>query len=267
MSVHPTAIVDRTAEIDPTAEIGAYAVVERHVRIGAGTRLYPHAYVAEGTTLGRGCQIHPFAVVGHLPQDLKFPGEPSTTDVGDETVVREHATIHRGTVPGSTTIVGPRCYIMSTGHVGHNCVLGAGVIIVNGVMLAGHVQVGDRAFISGSAGIHQFVRIGELAILSGLCRVPKDVPPFMLLGPAGVHGLNVVGLRRAGFTNTERLELRQCHRVLYRSGLHFPQAIERVAAMVETEPGRRLAAFLQAPSRRGYMGYKRRHGAPEPDGG
>jgi UDP-N-acetylglucosamine acyltransferase len=265
MPLFETAIIAAGTEIDPTAEIGAYAVVERNVRIGAETRLYAHAYVAEGTTLGRGCQIHPFAVVGHLPQDLKFPGEPSYTEVGDETVVREHATIHRGTVPGSTTVVGPRCYIMSTSHVGHNCVVGAGVVIVNGGLLAGHVQVGDRAFISGNAGVHQFCRIGELAMLAGAMRVPRDVPPFMLVGLPGVVATNVVGLRRAGFSAAERLELRQCHRLLYRSHLPFAEAIERVAETVQTEPGRRLVAFLRSPSKRGYLGYRRRRGGPEPD--
>ncbi len=258
MPIHPTAIIDRTAEIDPTAEIGAYAIVEKNVRVGPQTRLYAHAYVAEGTTLGQGCQIHPFAVVGHLPQDLKWEGAPSFTQVGDETVVREHATIHRGTTPSSTTIVGRHCYIMSTGHIGHNCVIGDHVIVANGALLSGHVEAGPRAFVSGNSVVHQFARIGELAMIAGLARVPKDVPPFMLLGPAGVVGPNVVGLRRAGLTSEERQELRQCYRVLYRSGLHFPEAVQRVADMVRTSPGRRLAEFLHAPSKRGFCGPQQR---------
>jgi len=263
MAIHPTAIVDRSAEIDATAEVGAYAVVEKHVRIGPETRLFPHAYVAEGTTLGRRCQIHPFAVVGYLPQDLKYEGQPSYTQVGDETIVREHATIHRGTEPGSTTIVGRRCYIMSTGHVGHNCVLGDEVKIANSGLLSGHVRVGNGAFISGNVSIHQFVRIGELAMIGGGVRIPKDVPPFMLVGPQGVVGPNVVGLRRAGLSREERAELRECYRLLYRSGLHFSQAIERVAQLVQTEPGRRLVDFLQAPSRRGFMPLRRGRRAVE----
>lgn len=265
MPIHPTAIVDKSAEIDPTAEIGAYAIIEGNVRIGPETRIYPHGYVSEGTTLGRRCQIHPFAVVGHLPQDLKFEGRPSYTEIGDETVVREHATIHRGTVPGSTTVVGKRCFIMSTGHVGHNCVLGDDVIIVNGVLLSGHVEVGRRAFISGNAAAHQFVRIGELAMISGLTRVLRDVPPFMIAAPAGIVGPNVVGLRRAGLTSAERHELRQCHRVLFRSELHFREAIERVAEMVRTDPGQRLVEFLRQPSERGYMGLKRRGAVADSD--
>lgn len=241
------------------AEIGAYAVVERNVRIGPGTRLYHHAYLAEGATLGQGCQIHPFAVVGHLPQDRKFTGEPSFTEVGDHTIVREHASIHRGQMPGSKTIVGRRCFIMATAHVGHNCVVGDEVVIANGGLLAGHVQLGSRAFISGNVAVHQFVRVGELVILGGrLKAITKDVPPFMMVDVPGPVGLNVVGLRRAGLSAAERLELHECHRILYRSGLHFPVAIERVAETVRTDPGRRLVEFLRAPSKRGFLPLKRR---------
>lgn len=265
MPIHPTAIVDPTADIHPSAEIGAYAVVEQNVRIGPETRLYPHAYVSAGTTLGARCQIHPFAVVGHLPQDVKYSGEPSFTEVGDETVVREHATIHRGTMPGSTTVVGRRCFIMSTGHVGHNCVVGDEVVVANGGLLAGHVQVGNRAFISGNVAIHQFVRVGELTILGGrLTAIGKDAIPFMHVEMPGPIGPNVVGLRRAGLTAEERQEIRACYRILYRSGLRFPVAIERVAETARTAPGRRLVEFLRAPSKRGFLPLKRR-GRPDED--
>jgi UDP-N-acetylglucosamine acyltransferase len=258
MAIHPTAVVDRSAEIDAEAEVGAYAVIEGNVRIGAGTRIWPHAYVGWGTTIGKRCQIYPFAVVGHHPQDLKWAGTESYTVIGDDTVVREHATIHRGTAPGSTTIVGARCYIMSIGHVGHNCVLEDEVKVANSGLLSGHVYVGRGAFVSGNVSVHQFVRIGELAIIGGGLRVPADVPPFMMLAPAGVIGPNVIGMRRAGLSAAERQEIRECHRVLYRSGLRFPQALERVAALVQTDPGRRLVEFLRAPSKRGYCRLRRR---------
>lgn len=257
MAVHPTAIVDSGAEIDATAEIGAYAVVEGGVRIGPETRVYPHAYIAQGTTLGRGCQIHPFAVVGHLPQDVKYDGSPSYTQVGDGTIVREHASIHRGTIPGSTTIVGQRCFIMATAHIAHNCVVGDDVTMVNAALLAGHVQVGARAFFGGGAGVHQFVRVGELAMVKGHTAMPTDVPPFMVMAPAGVVAPNIVGLRRAGFTADERMEIHRAYKTLYRSGLLFRKAIERVAETVETAPGRRLVDFLRAESRRGITGFKK----------
>jgi UDP-N-acetylglucosamine acyltransferase len=262
MPIHPTAIVDSSAEVDASAIVGPYATIEAHAVIGPETRLYPHAYVGEYTTLGRRCQIHPFAVVGHLTQDLKYAGGPTYARIGDGTVIREHATVNRGTSAGGATILGERCLIMSTAHVGHDCVLGDHVILANGSLLAGHVHVGNRAGISGNGTIHQFTRIGEHALIAGMCRVPRDVLPFMLLVPHGVIGPNTVGLRRAGFSPAERLELRECYRLLYRSGLLMPAAIERVAERVRTDPGRRLLAFLREPSQRGYMAYRRRTRSP-----
>lgn len=257
MPIHPAAIVHATAEVDPSADIGAYAIIERNARIGADAVIYPHAYISQDATLGARCQVHPFAVVGHLPQDLKYKGERSFTTIGDETVIREHATIHRGAMPGSTTSVGSRCYIMATGHVGHNSEIGDEVIIANSGLVAGHIQIGRKAFISGCTVLHQFIRIGEFAMLAGGIRVPKDVPPFMLAGPSGILGINVVGLRRAGFSSAERLELRECYRTLFRLEANFPRAIETIAQRVRTEPGQRLVEFLRAPSKRGYPRLKR----------
>ncbi len=257
MPIHPTAIVDKTAEIDPSVEVGAYAVIEPHTRIDAGTRIYPHAYVSEWTTLGPGCQIHPFAMVGHLPQDISFTGAPSYTRIGAETIVREHASVHRGADPDSTTVVGKNCFIMSTAHVGHNCIVGDNVALANGALLAGHVQVGDRAFVSGNAVVHQFTRIGELVMAQGGVRMVTDVPPFMMASDAGVVGVNVIGLRRAGFSSDERMEIRRAYKLLYRSPLLFRAAIDEVERMVQTAPGRRLVEFLRAPSKRGFTGFKK----------
>lgn len=258
MAIHPTAVVDRAAEIDGTADIGAYAIVERGAHIGPECRLWPHAFIAEGTTLGRGVQVHPFAVVGHWPQDLKWDGCPSYARVGDRTVIREHATIHRGTMPDSTTLVGAECYIMAAGHIGHNCTVGERVIIANTALLAGHVQVGDRAFISGGVAVHQFTRVGELAILSGRAKaVTNDAPPFMTIGPAGPTGLNLVGLRRAGLSTDELRELRVCYRVLYRERLPWAAALERATEIAQTPAGQRLIAYLKAPSKRGHLRFKR----------
>jgi len=257
MPIHPTAIVDPAAEIDATAEIGAYAVIEKNVHIGPAARVFPHGFVGEGTTLDPRCQVHPFAVVGHPPQDLKWGGEPSYTQIGDETIVREHVSIHRGTTPGSTTTIGRRCFIMSTGHIGHNCVVGDDVTIATGAMLAGHVEVGARAFISGNVVLHQFMRVGELAMIGGNVALAQDVPPFMLVRfPQVILGPNTVGLRRAGMSSEERFEVRRCYRTLYRSGLPFPKGVERVAALVKTEAGRRLLQFLRSPSKRGFLPYR-----------
>ncbi|TWT42025.1 Acyl-[acyl-carrier-protein]--UDP-N-acetylglucosamine O-acyltransferase [Phycisphaerae bacterium RAS1] len=256
MAIHVTAVVDRRAEIDPSAEVGAYAIIETGVKIGPETRIWPHAYISAGTTIGCRVQVHPHAVVGHHPQDFAWKGSPSYTQIGDETIIRECATVHRGTLADTTTVVGKRCFLMACSHVGHNCVLGDDVKIANGGLLSGYVSVGDKTFISGLSGVHQFVRIGELVMLSGGTRVVMDIPPFMIWGPHGVTGPNVIGLRRAGLTGEERLELRKCHHLLYRSGLHFREAVARVAEFVRFAPGKRLAAFLAEPSKRGIGGYR-----------
>lgn len=253
MAIHPTAVVDRSAEIDPTVEVGPYAIIEANVRIGAATRIYPHAFIGEGTTIGQRCQVHPFAVVGHAPQDLKYTGSVSYTQIGDETVIREHASVHRGVSPGSFTTVGRRCFIMATAHVGHNCTVGDDVKMANGALLAGHVEVGNGVFMSGNAVAHQFSRLGELVMIGGVGRATHDVPPFMSVVFEEIYGVNVIGMRRAGFTRAERNEIKNCFRIMFRSGLLLPAAIARVIETVETAPGRRLAEFLRAPSRRGYL--------------
>lgn len=263
MPIHPTAILGPQCEIDPSADVGAYAIVEPGVRIGPQTRVYPHAYISQGTTIGARCAIHPFAVVGHHPQDLKWDRSPSYTRIGDDCVIREGAQIHRGTAPQSTTTLGNRVYVMATAHVGHNCDVGDDVILANAAMLSGYAQIGARTFISGCALLHQFVRVGTLVMISGGTRVPMDIPPYMTTGPLGIHGPNVVGLRRAGFTPEQRTELRTAYKLLYRSGIPFREAVERVADMVRTEPGRTLVEFLQAPSKRGIRGWHGRGGATE----
>ena len=258
MAIHPTAIVDAGAEIDATAEIGAYAIIESGARIGPQSRVYSHAFIGGGTTLGRNVQVHPFAVVGHHPQDVKWTRTPSYATIGDGCVIREHVSIHRGTEPESTTVIGQRVFLMAASHVGHNCHVGDDGVLMNGVLLAGHVHVGRKATISGNAAIHQFCRIGEFSIVGGLTRVTTDIPPFMMYAAQGVLGPNVVGLRRAGFNSEERAELREAHRTLYRRGLLFRDAVARLADEVHTEPGRRLVAFLREPTKRGIAGYRRR---------
>lgn len=256
--IHPTAIIDPTAQIDPSATIGPYAVVQANTVVGPDTVIHAHAFIDTFTTLGARCQVHPNAVIGGPPQDLKFAGAPTYVQVGDDCILREGVTIHRGTTPGSTTVVGRRCFLMANSHIAHNCCVGDDVKLANGVLLAGHVEVGDGAFLSGNTGVHQFCRIGKLAMLGGQLRVTRDVPPFVLLGPAGPTTINVIGLRRAGVTAVERIELRECYRVFYRAGLSPAEATERVAALVQTTPGREFLAFLRAPSKRGFAAYRGR---------
>lgn len=259
MAIHPTAIVHPDAHLEADVEVGPYAIVEAGVQIGAGTRLYPHCFITGDTTIGRRCQIHPFSVIGNLPQDVKHDGSRSYTVVGDDVIVREGASIHRGTAAESTTRVGDRCFLMANAHVGHNCTVGDDVVLTVGSMLGGHVSVGRRAMLGGGAGVHQFVRIGEFAMIAGGAIVHMDVPPFMIHAIGGLAGPNTIGLRRGGFSVAERNEIRACYRLLYRSRLPFRRALEQVVGrLTTTDAGQRLIEFLRAPSKRGIAGPERR---------
>lgn len=255
MGIHPSAIVDQRARIDPSAEIGPYAIIDGPVTIGPGTRVRWHATVCGRTEVGANCCIHPYAIVGHAPQDRAYDDEDSRCQIGDETVVREYVSIHRATGAGAVTTVGRRCMIMACAHVGHNCSIGDDVTIVNAVLLAGHVTVGHGAFLGGMAGVHQFVRIGELAMIGGQALIRMDVPPFFTAVRFGeCSGVNAVGLRRAGFTAEDRKELSSAYRILYRSGRAFGRAVEELDRRLGTAPGRRLVQFLLEPSKRGITG-------------
>lgn len=256
MPIHPTAIVDKHAEIDPSVDVGAYAIIETGVKIGPRCKIWPHAYIAQGTTLAADVRVYPFAVVGHHPQDLAWNETPSYTQIGEGTIIREHGTVHRGTPPESTTVVGKRCFIMTTGHVGHNCTVGDDVKIVNGAMLGGWVQVGDKAFISGNVGVHQFTRVGELCMLGGVMPVTTDVAPFMMAALSGVIGLNVVGLRRSGISPVDRAALRVAYKTIFRSGLPLTDALAQLEAAPTCAPVRRVIEFLRVPTKRGYMRYR-----------
>lgn len=255
MKIHATAIFDPRAEIDSDVEIGAYAVIDGPARIHKGACLRPKAMVTGWTEIGARCVIHSNACIGEAPQDRAYAGDRSFCRIGADTVIREGVTVHRGTAPESATVIGERCLLMVNAHVGHNCQVSDDVVIVNGAVLGGHVSVGPRAFLSGMVGIHQFVRIGELAMIGGMVKVVMDVPPFFTVGGAGeaCTGVNIVGLRRAGLNPEEREELRDAYRLLYRSGALFRSAVEELAARVKTEPGRRLVEFLRSPSRRGVI--------------
>lgn len=256
MPIHPTAVVDPGAEIDASASIGPYAVIESGVTLGAECALAAHTWVGWGTTLGARVRMSPFAAVGGWPQDYAFEEQPSYVTVGDDTIIREGVTIHRGTKPESTTSVGARCMLMATSHVGHNCAVGDDVILVNSALLAGWVTVGDRALISGNGGAHQHCRVGKLALIHGTDAVLQDLLPFMVYQFASVIGVNIIGMRRGGYTPEERREAKEAHRVLFRSGRVWKDALDAFAAQAQTRVAEEILDFARGPSKRGFALYR-----------
>lgn len=256
MSVHPTAVVEAGAELGANVTVGPFAFVEAGARVGAGCVLGPHSVILRHVTLGPRCRVHAHAVLGDWPQDLSFKNEESFVRIGADCIIREGVTIHRGTKPGTTTLVGDGCFLMANSHLAHNVQLGQRVTLANGVLLAGYVEIGDGAFLGGSSGVHQFVHIGRLVMVQGLAGVSQDVPPFCVAQGAFINrisGLNTVGLRRAGLTPEQRLEIKRAFRLLYHSGLNYRQAVERIRTELPSGPARELADFV-AGSKRGIAG-------------
>lgn len=255
MSIHPTAIVDRKAEIDNSVEIGPYCVIDANVRIEKNCRLYHGVYLTGWTEIAEGCVIHPGAIVGHAPQDMKYKGDRSYCRIGKNTIIREYVTIHRGTVPDSETVIGEECFILAGSHIGHNCKIGHHVTMINDVLLGGYVEIGDRANIGGRAGIHQFVRIGELAMISGMSRVVQDVIPFSISDGSGkIVGMNRIGLKRSEIPGNQIEDIRQAYRVIMDRGYSFQDTIDHLVKIVSTPAGHRLLKFLQTDSKRGFSG-------------
>lgn len=236
--VDPRAVVSPEAVLEDGVEVGAFAIVEPGAVIGAGTRILPYAYVCSGTTLGRDNVVHMGAVLGHEPQDRAYTGAPTRLRVGDRNVFREACHVHRGTAPDSETVIGNDCYFMTTSHVGHNCRVEDGAILASGATLGGHVTVGERAFVSGNALVHQHTRVGRLAMLQGGTAVSKDVPPFCItkIGKNTLAGVNVVGLRRAGFERETIAAIRRAYRTLFFGRPNLGRARERLLAL-EAERG------------------------------
>lgn len=251
--IHPQAIVDSAAEIDPTAKVLAFSVIEAGVRIGPGTVVGPFCHIQSNSVIGAGCEIHSGAVIGGTPQDRAFAGQPSSCEIGDGTIIREHVTVHRGTAPGSITRIGKRCLLMVGSHVGHNCVLEDDVTLVNAALLGGYVHVGARAILSGHVAVHQFVRIGEGAMVGVLSRVTQDVIPyFMVNGPGLNVGINRVGLRRLGVAGHEIDEVQRAYRVLCHERHSVPAARQLLEAELTTRIGQMIVAFLASDSKRGF---------------
>jgi UDP-N-acetylglucosamine acyltransferase len=251
--IHPTAIVAREAELDSEVEIGPYATVGPHVRIGRGTWVGPHAVIDGHTSIGEDNRIFPFASVGSIPQDLKYRGEPSRLEIGHRNQVREYASLSTGTETGGmVTRVGDDNLFMNYSHVGHDCRIGNHVHLVNGVALAGHIEVDDYAIISGLAAVAQFVRIGESAFIGGGSMVVMDVPPYCMANGdrAKLVGLNVVGLERRGFQDAEIVTLKRAYRLLFQSKLLARDAVERIRGELGDSPhAQQLAGFVESSER------------------
>lgn len=229
MSIHPTAVIDSKAEIDSEVEIGPYVVIEGPVTVKGGTRIMAHSYLTGWTEIGAHNEIHPGAVLGDAPQDKAYNGEETYLKVGDHNVIREYVQVHRGTAPGSSTIIGNDNFLMANSHVGHNCRLGDGIVLANGALLGGYVEVGDHVFISGNCVVHQFIRIGPLALMRGLSGTSRDVPPYAIVDwQHTIRGVNVVGLKRAGFGARRIREIREAFRVLFRKGRNLSLAIKEI---------------------------------------
>ncbi|MBM4278302.1 MAG: acyl-ACP--UDP-N-acetylglucosamine O-acyltransferase [Deltaproteobacteria bacterium] len=229
--IHPTAIVDPKAEINEEVEIGPYSIIGKDVLIGEGTRIGPHAVIREGTTIGKRCQIFQFSSIGEAPQAVAYKGEKTSLIIGDDNIMREYVTLHRGTVKGGgKTVIGHRNFFMAYSHVAHDCQIGNQVVMANGATLAGHIIIEDYAVIGGLSAVHQFCRVGAHAFISGLTGVVLDIPPYMLAAGsrAKLFGLNTVGLKRQNFREETIRALKTAYRIIFRSGLTLEKAIIKV---------------------------------------
>jgi UDP-N-acetylglucosamine acyltransferase len=249
--IHPSAIFDARAELDASVDVGPYVVIDGPVRIGARTRVMAGAFLTGRCEIGADNVVHPGAVIGHEPQDLAYRGAPTGLRIGDRNVLREHCEVHRGTEEGTWTEIGSDNFLMSRVHVAHNCHIGNRTVLATGATLGGHAHVEDQAFISGNCVVHQFCRIGRLAIMQGLSRTSRDVPPFAIMDSLHVvRGLNRIGLRRAGF-DAERIRiLAHAYRILFRVRTNLRLAMARVEAELSSPDVDYLLAFMRA-SRRG----------------
>jgi len=249
--IHPTASIHPKAKLESTVQVGPYAVIDEGVVLGAECVVGPHVYLTGLTTIGAHNQFHAGCVVGDSPQDLKYDGTPTRLRIGERNVFREHVTVHRSTKVNAETIIGSRNFLMQHSHVAHNCVIGDDVILAGGALLAGHVEVQDRAFISGNCLVHQFCRVGTLAIMQGGSAISKDLPPFtMALHQNEICGLNVVGLRRAGLEAKQRMELKQLYHLLFRSGRNLRVAVAEAREKFASPPAKILLDFI-AQAKRG----------------
>lgn len=253
--IHPMAVVHPNAKIGKNVKIGPFVTIDEHVTIGDGTVIKPNVYITGHTTIGKDCVIFAGCSIGEEPQDLKYAGEESYVEIGDRTKIHEYCTIHRGTKDGGlVTKIGDDVLLMAYVHVAHDCIIGNRVIMANDAMLAGHVVVEDRAILGGKVGVHQFVRIGQLAMIGGMSRIVEDVVPFTIVeGSPDAHtrGLNSIGIQRAGIDTEVRKDLKKAYKLLFRSNMKLADAITAIETECDmsSKEVEGLAAFLRKVSR------------------
>ncbi len=264
--IHSTAIVSSKAQLADNVTVDPYAVIEDDVIIGEGTYIGPHTLIANGARIGKQCKIHKGAVVSTAPQDLSYKNEPTTFELGDNSVIREFCTLNRGTTKQHLkSTVGSNCLLMAYVHVAHDCVIGNNVIIANSVQMAGHITIQDFAIIGGLTAIHQFVTIGAHTMIGGHFRIPKDVPPFVIAGgwPVSFERLNIIGLRRRGFTKEAIDALNDAYRILYLSKLNVSQGVEKITSTMTITPEIRQLLDFIAASKRGIITARRHSSGDE----
>jgi UDP-N-acetylglucosamine acyltransferase len=259
VKIDPTALVDPGAQIGVGAEIGPFSVIGPQAALGERTIVQSHVVIEGEVAIGSGNFIGHGAVIGAPPQDLSFSPERKTrVEIGNENVIREYCTIHRGSAEGSATKIGDNNFLMAGAHIGHNCTIGNSVIIANNCLLGGHVCVDNGAFLGGGGVFHQYMRIGRLALTQGASGFSKDIPPFVIAAEINyVFGLNMIGLRRAGFSPRDRDEIKAAFKLLYNSGLNISQALEKAATMEFGAPAREFFSFVANAKKRGICPLKR----------
>jgi len=256
-SVHPTAIVARGAKLGAGVQVGPFCVIGDDVVVGRGTRIHGHVTIEGHTVIGKNCEIFPYATIGLPPQDVKYKGEETRVEIGDRNVIREYVSIHRASTGGDgATRIGNDNFLMAYCHVAHNCVVGNRVTMANAATLAGHVQVQDSAVVGGLVAVHQFTRIGAYAMVGGFSGVGQDVTPYMIVSGdrARLFGPNLVGLKRAGFSDEKIAAIKKAYRIIFKSKLSLKEAIREVQAQIQDSPEvDALVEFISAKSPRGIL--------------
>jgi UDP-N-acetylglucosamine acyltransferase len=257
-TIHPLSVVSPQSQLADDVRIGPFCVVEDDVQIGAGTHLDAYVIVRSGTRIGRNNRVHDRAILGGLPQHLIAEPPFGELIIGDGNVIRENVTVHRGIGEGKNTIVGDSNMLMVNAHVAHDCTLGNNCIIANNVMLSGHIELGDRAYLSGAVGVHQFCRVGSYAMVGGQAHITQDVPPYVTVDglSSRVVGLNTVGLKRAGFSREDIANMKEAYHVIYRQGLTWKEVIAELRSHFTTGPASVYADFF-ATGKRGFVQERR----------